>query len=90
MSQKLKENYFIFNLSLYLQLKINILNVQVTLTLFKLDAKIKIMLIIIESGSTKADWLIIEGEKRVQHFTMGFNPFFHSSGFIEEKSYSQY
>ena len=84
MSQKLKENYFIFNLSLYLQLKINILNVQVTLTLCKLDAKIKVMLIIIESGSTKSDWLIIEGENRVQHFTMGFNPFFHSSGFIED------
>ena len=55
-----------------------------TLTLCKLDAKIKVMLIIIESGSTKSDWLIIEGENRVQHFTMGFNPFFHSSGFIED------
>lgn len=42
------------------------------------------MLIIIESGSTKADWLIINNGERVQHHTMGFNPFFHSSKFVEE------
>jgi glucosamine kinase len=42
------------------------------------------MLIIIESGSTKADWLIIKGEKRTLHYTMGFNPFFHNSEFVKE------
>lgn len=42
------------------------------------------MLIIIESGSTKADWLIIQGDKRHQHSTIGFNPFFHSSQFVTE------
>jgi hypothetical protein len=42
------------------------------------------MLIIIESGSTKADWLIIQGDKRIQHNTMGFNPFFHSAEFVAE------
>lgn len=42
------------------------------------------MLIIIESGSTKADWLIIKDENRIQHYTMGFNPFFHSSEFVED------
>jgi hypothetical protein len=40
------------------------------------------MLIIIESGSTKADWLIIQGEERYYHSTIGFNPFFHSADFI--------
>ena len=40
------------------------------------------MVIIIESGSTKADWLIIQGEKRYYHSTMGFNPFFHSSELV--------
>jgi glucosamine kinase len=42
------------------------------------------MLIIIESGSTKADWLIIQENKRSLHSTMGFNPFFHSSEFVAE------
>jgi N-acetylglucosamine kinase-like BadF-type ATPase len=42
------------------------------------------MLIIIESGSTKADWLIIKDENRIQHSTMGFNPFFHSSQFVAD------
>lgn len=40
------------------------------------------MLIIIESGSTKADWLIIQGEKRYYHNTIGFNPFFHTSELV--------
>jgi N-acetylglucosamine kinase-like BadF-type ATPase len=42
------------------------------------------MVIIIESGSTKADWLIIQGEKRFYHSTMGFNPFFHSSELVAQ------
>jgi len=40
------------------------------------------MITIIESGSTKADWLIIDEGKRFQHHTIGFNPFFHSSEFV--------
>ena len=42
------------------------------------------MVIIIESGSTKADWLIIQGEKRYYHNTIGFNPFFHSTETVAE------
>ena len=42
------------------------------------------MVIIIESGSTKADWLIIQGEKRFYHNTIGFNPFFHSTETVAE------
>jgi hypothetical protein len=42
------------------------------------------MLIIIESGSTKADWLIIQGEQRYYHSTIGFNPFFHASDFVAD------
>jgi glucosamine kinase len=42
------------------------------------------MITIIESGSTKADWLIIDEDKRFQHHTIGFNPFFHSSEFVKQ------
>ena len=42
------------------------------------------MITIIESGSTKADWLIIDENQRFQHHTMGFNPFFHSSEYVSE------
>lgn len=42
------------------------------------------MVIIIESGSTKADWLIIQGEKRYYHNTIGFNPFFHTTEKVAE------
>jgi N-acetylglucosamine kinase-like BadF-type ATPase len=42
------------------------------------------MITIIESGSTKADWLIIDEDKRFQHHTIGFNPFFHTSEFVKE------
>ena len=55
-----------------------------TLTFFCILRKILEMITIIESGSTKADWLIIDGEQRFQHHTMGFNPFFHSSDFVKE------
>ncbi len=36
------------------------------------------MFIIVESGSTKADWMVIEASKSSQHSTKGFNPFFHT------------
>ncbi|MFI5219384.1 MAG: N-acetylglucosamine kinase, partial [Bacteroidia bacterium] len=38
------------------------------------------MLVIADSGSTKADWLLAENGKVIRSFsTMGFNPFFHDS-----------
>ncbi|TNE78546.1 MAG: hypothetical protein EP332_14090 [Bacteroidetes bacterium] len=42
------------------------------------------MILVIDSGSTKSDWLLVEkdGQFVDSYKTMGFNPFFHSSGFI--------
>ena len=43
------------------------------------------MLCVIEGGSTKADWLIADGNKEMNSLTtIGFNPFFHSSDFVFE------
>jgi N-acetylglucosamine kinase-like BadF-type ATPase len=36
------------------------------------------MFIVVESGSTKADWMVIDGEKETVYSTKGFNPYFHS------------
>ena len=42
------------------------------------------MLIIVDSGSTKADWQVINDDgSRQLHSTMGFNPFFHDEARIE-------
>jgi glucosamine kinase len=42
------------------------------------------MIIIVDSGSTKADWQIIEhGQRQKLVSTMGFNPFFHNEVRIE-------
>ena len=35
------------------------------------------MLLIVESGSTKADWMLIKEEGSIPYNTKGFNPFFH-------------
>lgn len=35
------------------------------------------MLLIVESGSTKADWMLIKDGSAVPYNTKGFNPFFH-------------
>lgn len=35
------------------------------------------MLLIVESGSTKADWMLIKDGCAIPHNTKGFNPFFH-------------
>ncbi|MEO0042723.1 MAG: hypothetical protein RL329_2171 [Bacteroidota bacterium] len=44
------------------------------------------MLIIVDSGSTKADWQIIHADgSRELHNTMGFNPFFHDADRIESE-----
>ena len=42
------------------------------------------MMLIADSGSTKADWMVLDGsgENRIIN-TQGFNPFLHSSEFIE-------
>lgn len=42
------------------------------------------MLIIVDSGSTKADWQVINADGSHElHTTMGFNPFFHDEDRIE-------
>lgn len=44
------------------------------------------MLIIVDSGSTKADWQIIYADgSRELHTTMGFNPFFHDEDRVESE-----
>jgi|GEM_PF-3685789 len=45
------------------------------------------MILITDSGSTKADWRYItkEGETISEFSTMGFNPYFHSSELVETK-----
>ena len=41
------------------------------------------MILIIESGSTKSDWVLVDNGKVAQKFkTMGFNPFFHNETII--------
>lgn len=43
------------------------------------------MLLVCDSGSTKADWLLYDGsEIKGPYHTMGFNPFFHSSELVFE------
>lgn len=43
------------------------------------------MILIVDSGSTKADWRLINqlGENLKDFSTMGFNPYFHSSDLVE-------
>ena len=41
------------------------------------------MILIVESGSTKSDWVLVEKQKEVGRYkTMGFNPFFHNETII--------
>ncbi|MGB1037119.1 MAG: hypothetical protein ACPGYY_00595 [Bacteroidia bacterium] len=44
------------------------------------------MILVADSGSTKCDWILIDGDQN-QHktHTMGFNPFFHSSALVADK-----
>lgn len=37
------------------------------------------MIVVADSGSTKCDWIFVEGDTKVQFSTMGFNPMFHTS-----------
>ncbi len=36
------------------------------------------MLLVVESGSTKADWMLVDNENEKIFVTKGFNPYFHS------------
>ena len=36
------------------------------------------MLLVVESGSTKADWMLVDNEQETIFVTKGFNPYFHS------------
>jgi glucosamine kinase len=40
------------------------------------------MIVIADSGSTKCDWVVVDGENRNEYSTMGFNPFFHNEEII--------
>jgi glucosamine kinase len=35
--------------------------------------------LVVESGSTKSDWILISGEEQIRYSTMGLNPYFHDS-----------
>ena len=45
------------------------------------------MIIIVESGSTKADWILLDGQgHEVNRWSiMGFNPYFHSAQIVEQE-----
>lgn len=45
------------------------------------------MIVLVDSGSTKSDWVLVEknGAYVDSYKTIGFNPFFHSSDFIEHE-----
>ena len=40
------------------------------------------MVLIADSGSTKCDWVLVDGDVRHDFSTMGFNPFFHNEEII--------
>jgi len=43
------------------------------------------MLLVVESGSTKSDWVLVENKAITHNFkTMGFNPFFHDEKIIHQ------
>ncbi len=46
----------------------------------------KPLILIAESGSTKCDWIAVERSRKeyIRFSSMGFNPYFHSSSFIEQ------
>ena len=41
------------------------------------------MLLIIESGSTKSDWVLINNDQRTYFSTIGLNPYFHDEDAVE-------
>ncbi|MCB0637607.1 MAG: hypothetical protein KDC54_13350 [Lewinella sp.] len=43
------------------------------------------MKVVVDSGSTKADWVFLDSDQGTPYHTMGFNPVFHSSETITEE-----
>ena len=44
------------------------------------------MIFIIESGSTKSDWVLVDDKsKQTFYNTIGFNPYFHSAEFVSSE-----
>jgi len=43
------------------------------------------MIVVADSGSTKADWVVVYPDDTLMIHTMGFNPIYHSSDLIREK-----
>lgn len=41
------------------------------------------MLLIIESGSTKSDWVLLDNDQRTYFSTIGLNPYFHDEDAVE-------
>ncbi len=42
------------------------------------------MVIVVESGSTKSDWVVLSGEKEFRYETIGLNPYFHDAEAVEQ------
>lgn len=40
------------------------------------------MFIVVESGSTKADWMIVDGSEKIKTKTKGMNPYFHDEDMV--------
>lgn len=48
------------------------------------------MLLIADSGSTKADWILTDGKDKLLEFnTLGINPMFHDKSFVKTEMYKQ-
>ncbi len=43
------------------------------------------MILVADSGSSKCDWVVTDGQEQTLISTMGFNPFFHSTELIASK-----
>ena len=44
-----------------------------------------VMIVVVDSGSTKADWVVVSDNHTEMIHTMGFNPIYHSSDLIRQK-----
>lgn len=48
------------------------------------------MVVIVDSGSTKADWKVVNGQEVHSISTMGFNPVFHNSELIQSEVFKAF
>lgn len=79
---------YLFNSLVFL--KIILLSVKNTLPLRKIN-QIVIMIAIVDSGSTKADWRFVTSDgEQTSISTMGFNPFFHDASKISSELLSAF